>query len=269
MVIAARRLVVVSCSRRKRPAPEPLPAIERYDGPTFRLLRRYRRCYPDSLVDLRILSAEFGLIPPERPLPDYERRMTRARAEELRPAVLIDLRTLLSSGCYAAALLCLGRDYQHAIQDGQPLLEGAAGPDVRLASGPPGERLSALHRWLYGDHPAPPGSDALGQGRARLRGVVIELTGEEILGGLLGALAREPEEAERHHVWSVSIAGRLVGLKWAASRLTGLAPGAFHTDEAKRFARDLGLPIHVRDGDASMPRRPHLGSTCDAERRGE
>ena len=36
------RLLIVACSRAKRPDAGSLPAIDRYDGPAFRLLRRAR-----------------------------------------------------------------------------------------------------------------------------------------------------------------------------------------------------------------------------------
>jgi hypothetical protein len=37
------RMLILACSRRKRPDEGLLPAIERYDGPAFRVLRRFLR----------------------------------------------------------------------------------------------------------------------------------------------------------------------------------------------------------------------------------
>jgi len=42
-MIGGQRLLILSCSQRKRPDPSLLPAIERYNGPPFQVLRRYLR----------------------------------------------------------------------------------------------------------------------------------------------------------------------------------------------------------------------------------
>ena len=55
-------MLILACSRRKRPDDGLLPAIERYDGPAFRVLRRYLRERPAGAPDVFILSAEHGLI---------------------------------------------------------------------------------------------------------------------------------------------------------------------------------------------------------------
>lgn len=54
------RLLILSCSRRKRLDTDLLPAIERYDGPAFRVLRRFLRERPFEAPDVLILSAEHG-----------------------------------------------------------------------------------------------------------------------------------------------------------------------------------------------------------------
>jgi len=64
-----------------------LPAIERYDGPPFRVLRRYFREQPEHNVDAFVLSAKWGLIPADQPIPLYEQSMSRERAQALQPMV--------------------------------------------------------------------------------------------------------------------------------------------------------------------------------------
>src|SRR5205809_655479 len=77
------RLLVLSCSLKKRADPGVLPAIERYDGPCFRVLRRYLRGSPAAVPEVRLLSAEYGLLRPDELLPVYDRRMTASRSREL------------------------------------------------------------------------------------------------------------------------------------------------------------------------------------------
>lgn len=95
-------LVVLACSRRKRRTSRLIPTIDRYDAPMFRVFRKHRAASPlakggQSGVTLRparphseprpsgsgpspprgdipayVLSARFGLIPGEQPIPRYE-----------------------------------------------------------------------------------------------------------------------------------------------------------------------------------------------------
>jgi hypothetical protein len=77
---ATDRLLILACSQRKRPDAELLPALERYDGPAFRVLRRFLRSRAPDPPDVLILSAEHGLIPRDLPIAAYDRKMTPARA---------------------------------------------------------------------------------------------------------------------------------------------------------------------------------------------
>ena len=58
----SKRLLLLSCSQRKRPDPGLLPAIERYDGPQYQVLRTFIREYPaeSQLSDTYILSAKLS-----------------------------------------------------------------------------------------------------------------------------------------------------------------------------------------------------------------
>lgn len=147
------RLLILSCSQRKRADTGLLPAIERYDGPPYRVLRRYLRQRPDAPPRTYILSAEFGLIPSDYPIPEYDRIMTRARAEELQPAVAETLRRIFD-GCETAplspnsVLLCLGKDYRKALTGAPDELANLL--PARFVEGGQGKKLTQLRDWLYG-----------------------------------------------------------------------------------------------------------------------
>lgn len=88
-------LLIISCSQRKVETDGFVPAIDRYDGPTYRCLRKFRdrnldNRFPNNLRIL-ILSAKFGLIHPETEIPAYDLKMTTERAEEIRHEVKLDL----------------------------------------------------------------------------------------------------------------------------------------------------------------------------------
>ena len=83
-----QRLIVLACTATKRVDPDPLLAIRRYDGPSFRTLRTWQAANRTSAeqLDVCILSAKLGLITADTLISDYNQRMTRERAAELRPA---------------------------------------------------------------------------------------------------------------------------------------------------------------------------------------
>lgn len=117
------RLLILSCSQRKSHKEGLLPAIERYDGPLFRVLRRYwktqdtRNQKTESKLDTYVLSAEFGLISAEYPTPYYDCCMTRHRAQILHPVVVDKLKNLLTGGCrFQELFICLGQAYWPALE---------------------------------------------------------------------------------------------------------------------------------------------------------
>jgi len=145
-----RWLLLLACTATKRADPHPIPAIERYDGPSFRTLRKWRVANAAAAehLDVLILSAKLGLIAADALIDDYNQRMTRARAAELREAVDAALtHTLAQRASYAATLVHLGQDYVPAI--GQAMLQTPACGFVSFTNGGIGVRLSQLKVWLY------------------------------------------------------------------------------------------------------------------------
>jgi len=141
-----RLLLIVSCSRRKRSDLGLLPAIERYDGVSFRLLRKARRegYWPENL-DVLILSAKYGLIDISTPIAHYEQRMTRNRANDLKSQVFQVLQTLTQEFSYSAVYVELGKDYQDVMEGLTQLFSASS---VVYAKGRIGQRLAHLRQWL-------------------------------------------------------------------------------------------------------------------------
>ena len=142
------RLLVISCSQRKTPDEAAIPAILRYDGPAFRVLRKYRREVRDSSLAILILSAKYGLIDAERPIPRYDCRMTRASASAMKPDVLAKAKRILGSKDWDAIGLCASRDYQIALEGLSRFAPEGAPFD--LIQGGLGLRLKGLRDWLRG-----------------------------------------------------------------------------------------------------------------------
>lgn len=135
------KLLILACSATK--ADFPCRAIDLYDGPAFRTLRAWMRsATPAELQNLSvwILSAEHGLIPFDNEIEPYDRRMTKERAEELRPSVVEKLAKLVIQLDTLEVFLMMGQTYLEAI--GHPTRVGRTPP------GGIGDKLGALSRWL-------------------------------------------------------------------------------------------------------------------------
>lgn len=244
-VIAPRRILVLGCSGRKLADPGLLPAIARYDGPSFRVLRRYlRSCAGADRLDIFVVSAEYGLISGEAPVPLYDRRLTPGRANELRTLVVSQLPEHVGDEQAVNVLLCGSRAYLEVL-DGitSRLPEGST---VRQAPLRPGERLACLHDWLHGDSPAPAHRQALPQSQpipVTLRGTRETLTAEEVLARGRQALAQGGTLRVQPAAWAVDLYGVTVSPKWLIGTSLGLERSAFGTCDALRVLAALGIPV--------------------------
>lgn len=236
------RLLLLSCSRSKRSEPDLLPAYERYNGPVFHLLRRYLRSSTNTPA-IKILSAEFGLIPYDFRIPYYDRRMTVQRARELEPKVTKALKRVIGAVGHKQAqdiFILWGRDYFKAAGGLETHLSDNR---VKIANGTPGERLTDLYKWLYGNPPAAyRNTSTTPKGNVRIRGVEINITAEEILDKVRDAMTSGLANLNCQ-AWYVSVDGQRVPVKWLVSMLTGMPHSSFHTDEAKRVLSQLGLKV--------------------------
>ena len=144
--MSGRLLLIVSCLQRKRRDPGLLPAIERYDGGHFRVLRKARReGYGPATMDVLILSAEHGLLAASTPILSYDQRITRNRANAPQSHVLRVLQIYARQNIYHEVYVDLGHNYQAAVEG---LAQAFNGSLVVYAKGRIGQRLAQLQSWL-------------------------------------------------------------------------------------------------------------------------
>lgn len=141
-----RYMLIISCSKRKRHFIEKKPAFEVYDGPIYRSLRKRFSPVSTLPVDIRIVSAKYGLIEANYEIKPYEYKMTIKRAFELRGTVSATLYEILQRKKYREVFINLGATYRVALG----AIEGVIGKDMRLvfAKGGIGQRTSQTIRWL-------------------------------------------------------------------------------------------------------------------------
>ena len=140
----ASHLLILACSATKRMDIGKAPAIEIYNGPNFRVLRKYlsEKGWPPGFV-IKIISAEYGIIDATKLIKPYNRRLNRESAKEKNPEILKHLKELRH---LESVFINLGQDYLPAI-DG---IEDIFTPErVAYASGRIGEKMRDMKQWLH------------------------------------------------------------------------------------------------------------------------
>jgi cytoplasmic iron level regulating protein YaaA (DUF328/UPF0246 family) len=141
-------MLIISCSAAKRAHPvTKMPAIERYDGVLFKVLRKaLRENLVDGTVDILIISARYGLITPRTRIVNYDSRMTVRSAHQLGPSVRRGIKHRMNREKPSDILINLGQAYAKIIRD-MPELR-----DAVWASGSIGKRAALLKSWLIDDN---------------------------------------------------------------------------------------------------------------------
>lgn len=245
-----RRLLILTCSARKRDDTGTLPAHERYDGPLWQVYRSVSRDQPllVSDVDVYVLSAAFGLIPAIQDIPWYDQTMTQERAEELRDSTLAEFCRLLADDIYDRCCLGLSQLYLRALDGWKERISPAI--QMTVAGGPMGEKLSQVKGWLLGEMPkakaSPPerlAASIAAPGRAVVAGVSIARSREEILEIARAGLRAAEQGVQRYRDWYVLVDGDRVAPKWLVSKLTGRSTADFSAADARRGLLALGIDI--------------------------
>ncbi len=243
-----RRCLILGCSQAKRGDDTLLPAIERYNGPTFRVVRRFLADADSALqdVDIYVLSAQYGLIAATEYIANYDRRITEARADELRPQVLARMREILDQGC-TEMFFSMGQLYLRALNGFEDWVTDST--QVTISRAATGKRLTELKRWLHrlpeGTLAAePPKRQVRITGRAVLRGQQIEATPQDVL--TLARQARVEGRGNPHNFrdWYVLVDEEKVSTKWLVSLLSGLNVSEFQASEARRVLGQLGVAVY-------------------------
>lgn len=134
-------LLVQSCSKSKKQAEEPVPALELYSGYFYKIIKKARRegkIRPD--LDIRILSAKYGLLEPDTEITTYDLRMDSKRAAELSDSVPDELAAIVETTKHNQILVNMGKEYQQAIAGFDSHIDA----NVKYLSGRLGERGSKL-----------------------------------------------------------------------------------------------------------------------------
>jgi len=112
----SKQLLVLGCSQTKRDTVGELPAIDRYDGPSYRVLRGFLRehAWPENL-SVAVLSAKYGLFGALKPIVHYEARMQPSDVLDHKDACRATLS--MWARTHSRVHFSLGKDYLPAVRD--------------------------------------------------------------------------------------------------------------------------------------------------------
>jgi len=233
-------LVILGCSQRKKLTPQPIPAIDRYDGPVFRVLRKHARDTPGIHPDTYVLSGRFGLIPGESLIPLYDHRLSHTDHVELRTQVAEQLKKALDELQPERLFVSVGRQYWPLLED--PLSREVVPERLVVASGSIGGRASQLVSWLrFGEVDKGDIASDCAPGEATLLGTTVRLNREQVLCEARKALLAAPVCSRRFETWYVAVGSNRVAPKWLVSVLFDKPVALFRTADAKRVLSLLGV----------------------------
>lgn len=144
-----RYLLIQSCSARKVETDQRIPAIKLSDGYFYRIIKNSEfRSALGPRGDLRILSAEHGVLRPSEEISYYDNPMDRTGAEDLRGEVVEDLAADIRVNSYDEVVVNLGQTYRQAISG----LSEKVDVPIRVIKGAGiGEKGHILKCFLEGD----------------------------------------------------------------------------------------------------------------------
>ena len=139
-VARLKDLLILGCSGTKRETDGVLPAFELYDGPNYRVLRKFLREYqwPQDL-SVSVLSAKHALFGALKEIETYDERLTPATAAALSDKCARVLGKWRDS--HASIHLALGKDYL-------PAIIPALGDRANFFNGGIGEQQGQVKRFL-------------------------------------------------------------------------------------------------------------------------
>ena len=237
-------LLIINCSKSKYSDVENLPAIERYNGVVFRVVRKFLRQQTSDHLDIFILSAKFGLISSHELIPNYDQKMDKKRSQEIQSSVNAKFCELLQTGVYNRCLLCMSQDYLHIFNEYEENIPKNL--TITIATGTIGKKLSILHQWLYGQTPEylhTPKENTV-KGKATLKGIEVKLSTSKILALARQGLIESQGKPYNYQTWYVLVDDKKVSPKWLVSLLTGLPVSSFHSIKARKMLQQLGIEIY-------------------------
>ena len=106
----------MSASQHRAPDPDPILAIDRFDGVYFRILRKHLREGRLRGVDILVLSDTYGVLDSNDLVPLHHPSDKIAVTEQARVSNLTKLREMLKKTSYSEIYVVCGKEFQALIR---------------------------------------------------------------------------------------------------------------------------------------------------------
>ena len=154
----AERLLILSCSATKRANIKPLPALVRYDGPAFQIVRKWqaeRIAAGDEraveMTQIYILSARHHLLRADHPIVDYDQPINATAAQHIRSRCRVIMERWESIGGLGnlnSVMICIAANYEQAFPLKTLPATIRSTARIETATGKVGEKNAQLKAWL-------------------------------------------------------------------------------------------------------------------------
>lgn len=136
-------ILILACSQTKIESESPVPAIHLYDGVNYRVIRKLflKFGWPSGL-QIKILSAKYGLIDATTLIESYNRRLDVDATAKINKKTLGQLKTLRKP---ISIFVNLGSDYLPAVKGLEKIFPESK---ITYAEGPIGMKMQAMKSWL-------------------------------------------------------------------------------------------------------------------------
>lgn len=140
-------LLVQSCSDTKKDVSGSVSAFDLYEGYFFKIIKKaFRTERIDSMVDILVLSAKYGVVEPDEKIEYYDKRMGVEQAKNINNRVIESISRRAERGGYNEIWINMGEKYRKAIEG----LEKEVSIPVDYIEGSGiGEKGSELKNRLY------------------------------------------------------------------------------------------------------------------------
>jgi len=146
------KLLILGPSYKRNPSPEPLPAIERYDGLFYRIVRRNMDKAKKKGIDIIIITEDLELAAPETKLPykppvgnKWKTLPPTAKDPEKIEKLRNQILEIVKSKRYDEIFIALNKHYQQLLPDLTPYTKKIISDFEGL-----GPKAKSLKEWLSG-----------------------------------------------------------------------------------------------------------------------